>query len=217
MKLDRRQLLGAGAASLGALALTAGNRTGMAMNMKAGMKMTPPWQWQKEHGVASPVRKDDNPLQDELKKYPRCPYCGMSRRMWNHTRHLIQYEDGTAEGTCSIRCLAVAFAINLDRGPKQIWVADAGADARIKPLIAVDKAYYALVAGKPGTMTMRRKWAFSDKAKAAAQGGEVADFDTALQAACCDLGRDSVMVRKRRAEKRAHMMKKMQMMRRGMK
>ncbi len=211
MKIDRRELLGA--ASLGALALAAGARTGMAMKMK----MTPPWEWQKEHGVVSPVKKDDNPTKDELKKYPRCPYCGMSRKMWSHTRHLIQYEDGTAEGTCSIRCVAVAFAINLDRGPKKIWVGDAGAEAKIKPLIEVDKAYYSLVPGKPGTMTMRRKWAFSDKAKAAAQGGEVVNFDAALQAAYCDLGKDSAMSRKRRAEKRAHMMKKMKMMKEKMK
>ncbi len=215
MKLDRRELLGATA--LGTLALAAGTRPGLAMNMKPGMKMTPPWEWQKQHGVVSPVRKDANPTQDELKKYPRCPYCGMSRKMWNHTRHLIKYADGTAEGTCSIRCVAVAFAINLDRGPEKIWVADAGADAKIKPLIEVEKAHYALVKGKPGTMTMRRKWAFADKAKAEAQGGEVVDFDTALQAAYCDLGKDSAMVRKRRAEKRAHMMKKMQMMKEKMK
>ncbi len=208
--LNRRELLAA--ASVGALALAAGGRRSEAMMMK----MEPPWVWQQKHGVVSPVRKDDNPTQDEFKKYPRCPYCGMDRKMWSHTRHLIQYDDGTAEGTCSIRCVAVAFAINLDRGPKKVWVGDAGSDAKIKPLIEADKAHYCLVDGKMGTMTRRRKWAFADKAKAAAQGGKVVDFDTALQAAYEDLGRDTAMVRKRRAEKRAHMMKKMQEMK-GMK
>ncbi len=207
--LNRRELLAA--ASAGALALGIGSRRGEAM-----MKMEPPWEWQQKHGVVSPVRKDDNPTQDEFGKYPRCPYCGMDRKMWSHTRHLIQYDDGTAEGTCSIRCVAVAFAINLDRGPKKIWVGDAGSEAKIKPLIEADKAYYCLVDGKMGTMTGRRKWAFADKGKAKAQGGKVVDFDTALQAAYEDLGRDTAMVRKRRAEKRAHMMKKMKEMQ-GMK
>jgi len=204
MKTNRRELLlGASAAALaGALGSNAAH----------AMKMTPPWAWQKKHGVVSPVRKDDDPTKNEFEKYPRCPYCGMDRKMWSHTRHLIHYDDGTAEGTCSIRCVAVALALNLDRGPKKIWVGDAGAEARVKPLIEADKAHYALVEGKPGTMTRRRKWAFSDKAKAAAQGGKVVSFDEALQAAYCDLGSDSVMSRKRRAEKRAHMMKKMKTM-----
>ncbi len=203
--ITRRQLMTA--ASLGAIAVAAGGRNAAAM-----MKMEPPWEWQKKHGVVSPVRKDPEPTKDEFKKYPRCPYCGMSRKMWSHTRHLIQYDDGTAEGTCSIRCVAVAFAINLDRGPKKIWVGDAGSDAKIKPLIEVEKATYILDPNKMGTMTHRRKWAYADAAKAKATGAKTVTFDEALQAAYEDLGRDSAMTRKRRAEKRAHMMKKMKMM-----
>ena len=200
----RNLMLGA---SAGAIAIAAGGRNAAAM-----MKMEPPWEWQKKHGVVSPVRKDPEPTKDELKKYPRCPYCGMSRKMWSHTRHLIQYDDGTAEGTCSIRCVAVAFAINLDRGPKKIWVGDAGSDAKIKPLVEVEKATYILDPKHMGTMTHRRKWAYADPAKAKATGAKTVTFDEALQAAYEDLGRDSAMSRKRRAEKRAHMMKKMKMM-----
>ena len=29
---------------------------------------------------------DPNPLENELEKYPRCSYCGMSRSKWNHSR-----------------------------------------------------------------------------------------------------------------------------------
>ncbi len=214
--MNRRDLLKASAA--GALALAATGRAAFSMNekgmgMQGGMKMEPPWAWQRKHGVVSPVRKDADPTTDELRKYPRCPYCGMSREMWSHTRHLVQYDDGTAEGTCSIRCVAVALALNLDRGPARIWVGDAGSPASVKPLIDAEKAHYSLVPGKMGTMTRRRKWAFSDKGAAAAQGGEVVSFEAALQAAYEDLGRDTAMVRARRAEKRAHMMRKMKMMR----
>ncbi len=203
--ITRRKLLAT--ASFGAIAIAAGGRQASAM-----MKMEPPWVWQMKHGVVSPVRKDPEPTKDELKKYPRCPYCGMSRAMWSHTRHLIQYDDGTAEGTCSIRCVAVAFALNLDRGPKKIWVGDAGSDAKIKPLVEVEKATYVLDPNKMGTMTRRRKWAYADAEKARATGAKTVTFDEALQAAYEDLGRDTAMVRQRRAEKRAHMMKKMQKM-----
>ncbi len=204
--LNRREMLTA--VSVGTLALVSSARDGFAKMMK----MEPPWVWIKKHGVTSPVIKDSNPTQDEFKKYPRCPYCGMSRKMWSHTRHLIQYDDGTAEGTCSIRCVAVAFAINLDRGPKKIWVGDAGADGKIKPLVDADKATYAIEAGKMGCMTRRRKFAYADPAKAKATGGKLVAFDEALQMAYEDLGKDSAMTRMRRAEKRAHMMKKMKQM-----
>jgi len=203
--MNRRELLSA--ASIAAVGLAAGPGAGFAR-----MKMTPPWVWQKEHGVNSPVIKDANPTRDEFKKYPRCPYCGMDRKMWSHTRHLIQYDDGTAEGTCSIRCLSVAFAINLDRGPKKIWVGDAGADAKVKPLVEVEKATYTHAPGKMGTMTRNRKWAYADAAKAKATGAKTVGFEEALQLAYADLGADSARSRKMRAEKRAHMMKKMKMM-----
>ena len=200
--LDRRQVLTA--VSAGALALVAGSKSGFS-------KMVPPWVWQKQHGVASPVIRDADPTTNEFEKYPRCPYCGMDRKMWSHTRHLVQYDDGTAEGTCSIRCLAVALAINLDRGPAKIWVGDAGAPDKVKPLVDAEKATYAIEEGKMGTMTKRRKYAYADAAKAKATGGRTASFDEALQLAYADLGKDSALSRARRAEKKAHMLKKMKM------
>jgi nitrous oxide reductase accessory protein NosL len=193
-------------ASVGALATAAG--TGLA----SAKKMLMPWEWTDKHGLANNMRKDASPLENEFEKYPRCPYCGMARKMWSHTRHLIQYEDDSTEGTCSVHCAAISLALNMDRGPKHIWVGDAGSDAKIKPLIEVDKANYALEQGKMGTMTGNRKWAYADKAKADATGGKVVGFDEALQAAYVDMGKNTIGIRKRRAEKRAHMAKKMKMM-----
>jgi nitrous oxide reductase accessory protein NosL len=100
----------------------------------------------------------------------------------------------------------------MDRNPKHIWVGDAGSDAKIKPLIEVEKASYTLQSGKMGTMTGNRKWAYADAAKAKATGGKVVGFDDALQATYTDMGKDTISIRKRRAEKRAHMAKKMKMM-----
>ena len=178
----------------------------------ANAKMVPPWAWTAENGIKNGnLRKDANPLEDEFEKYARCSYCGMVRKKWSHTRHLIQYDDDSTEGTCSIHCLSISLALNMDRGPKNIWVGDAGAEGEIKPLIKVDAAHYVLDGSKPGTMSGASKWAYGDaeKAKAAAEGdAKVVAFDGALEAAYSDMAKNTIMIRKRRAEKRAKMMKK---------
>ncbi|MCG8427240.1 MAG: nitrous oxide reductase accessory protein NosL [Chromatiales bacterium] len=162
---------------------------------------------------------DANPLEDELAKYPRCPYCGMSRKKWNHSRHLVHYDDGLADGTCSIHCAAISLSLNLDRGPKAIYAADFGSDAEIKPLVEVDKAQYLIGAKLKGTMTANSKMAFASveaaKAAQAAKGGELADFDTALTAAYNDMAKDTMMIRKRRKERVRKMMEKKMKMKQG--
>lgn len=158
---------------------------------------------------------DDNPLEGELKKYTRCPYCGMNRTKWHHSRHLVQYDDGLADGTCSIHCLAISLSLNLDRGPKAIYAADFSSSAEIKPLIEVDKASYLIGSKLKGTMSANSKMAFAsqDAAKTAMaeHGGELADFDTALKAAYLDMAKDTQMIRKRRSERMNRMMKKKMM------
>ncbi len=157
---------------------------------------------------------DPKPLEDELKKYPRCPYCGMSRKKFNHSRHLVQYDDNLVDGTCSIHCLAISLSLNIDRGPKAIYAADFGSSEPIKPMVEVDKATYLIGSRLKGTMTMTSKVAFAsaDTAKAAQKenGGKLGDFDSALTAAYADMATSTVMIRKRRAEKRKMMMRKMQ-------
>ncbi|MBB4303865.1 nitrous oxide reductase accessory protein NosL [Rhodobium orientis] len=178
----------------------------------ARAQMQAPWAWTAEHGIVNNnMKKDPNPLENEFEKHARCTYCGMMRKQWSHTRHLIQYDDDSAEGTCSIHCLSISLALNMDRGPKNIWVGDAGSDAEVKPLVKVDAAHYVLDASKPGTMSGASKWAYADaeKAKTAATGeAKVVGFDGALAAAYADMAKNTVMIRKRRAEKRAKMMKK---------
>jgi nitrous oxide reductase accessory protein NosL len=175
---------------------------------------------EKQEGDGTPLQfipktaPDENPLQDELTKYPKCPYCGMDRTKWNHSRHLVQYDDNLVDGTCSIHCLAVSLTLNLDRGPKAIYAADFGSDAEIKPLVKVDEATYLIGAKLKGTMTKKSKMAFSSKeaaAKAQAEkGGEVGDFDSALRNAYLGMAEDTMAIRKRRKEKRMRMMRKKQ-------
>lgn len=176
----------------------------------ANMKKKMPWDWTDEHGPANFLKVDTNPLQDEFKKYPRCPYCGMMRKMWSHTRHLIVYEDDSVDGTCSIHCAGISLSMNMDRGPKVIYAGDAGAEGEVKPLVDTAKMTYVINPTKMGTMTKVSKHAFADKAAAEAAAAEadgtsMVGFDDALRAAFNGMAEDTIAIRKRRAERRKKM------------
>ena len=154
---------------------------------------------------------DKNPLENELTKYPKCPYCGMDRTKWHHSRHLVQYDDGLVDGTCSIHCLAISLSLNIDRGPKAIYAADFGSTNKNKPLVDVDKATYLIGSGLPGTMTKKSKMAFYSMDAARTEqkqsGGDLGKFDDALREAYLSMASDTMMIRKRRSERRNRMMK----------
>ncbi|PIE06690.1 MAG: twin-arginine translocation pathway signal protein [Rhodobacterales bacterium] len=167
-----------------------------------------PLTWTDENGLARFLKTDTDPLENEFEKYPRCPYCGMMRKMWSHTRHLIVYDDDTVDGTCSIHCAAISLALNMDRGPRVIYAGDAGAEAEVKPLADSAQMTYVIDPSKPGTMSRVSKWAYADPAKAeavAAESGEavLAGFDDALRESFLGMANDTVAIRKRRAERRA--------------
>lgn len=206
MAINRRHFLST--ASIGALfALTGGA-------VFAQDKPVSPMEWTDKNGLVKDLAKDTDPLKDELKKYPRCRYCGMERAKFSHTRHLLVYEDDSVEGTCSIHCAAISLSLNVDRGPKAIYAGDAGSAEEIKPLVLVDKAFYVLDGSKPGTMTKVSKFAYAESAKAEAAtkveasakaGAKVVKFDEALKAAYLDMAEDTIMLRKRRGEMRKKM------------
>lgn len=155
---------------------------------------------------------DGQPLHAELEKYPKCPYCGMDRTQWHHSRHLVHYDDGLADGTCSVHCLAISLSLNIDRGPKAIYAADFGADGKPRPLVNADEATYLIGAKLKGTMTANSKMAFAstDTAMAtqAEKGGRLAGFDEALREAYLGMANDTLMIRRRRRERAERMMKK---------
>lgn len=152
---------------------------------------------------------DASPLSDELAKYPKCPYCGMDRTKWTHSRHLVQYDDDLVDGTCSIHCLALSLALNLDRGPKAIYAADFGSKDEVKPLVPVDEATYLIGSGLKGTMSKTSKMAFADEQAAknaeSEHGGRIGSFEDALADAYLGMSRDTMAIRKRRAERRRKM------------
>ena len=174
------------------------------------MPMQSPMAWTDENGLARFLKVDTAPLENEFEKYPRCPYCGMVRMQWSHTRHLVVYEDDTVDGTCSLHCAAISLSLNLDRGPKTIYAGDAGAEGDVKPLADSAAMTYVINPDKPGTMTMISKYAYTDPAKAEAAAAESANaklvgFDDALRLAYADMAESTIMIRKNRAEKRAKM------------
>jgi nitrous oxide reductase accessory protein NosL len=147
---------------------------------------------------------------NDIEKYAKCPYCGMDRKQYHHSRMLVQYSDDLADGTCSLHCAAISLSLNIDREPKAMWVGDNAAPGDVKPLVEVDKAIFLVGSKLPGVMTANSKVAYGteDAAKAAqaANGGELVKFDQALLAAYTDMSKDVSRIRKNRAERRKRMM-----------
>lgn len=165
-----------------------------------------PWDWTDQNGLARFLKVDAAPLENEFEKYPRCPYCGMMRKAFSQSRHLIVYGDDAVDGTCSIHCAAISLSINMDRGPKVIYAGDAGAEGEIKPLADSAAMTYVIDPGKPGTMTDVSKFAYADAEAAKAAAGpdaKLVGFEEALVLAYADMAKDTLAIRARRAEKRA--------------
>jgi copper chaperone NosL len=140
--------------------------------------------------------------QEDVQKIASCKYCGMDRAKFAQSRMLVTYDDGSQVGTCSIHCLAVDLAINIDKTPKTLQVGD----YNTKALIDAEKAVWVIGGNKPGVMTKRAKWAFATKSDAEAfikaEGGKAASFDEAMKASYEDMYFDTKMIREKRKMKR---------------
>ena len=149
---------------------------------------------------------DAKPNENDIEKYPKCPYCGMDRKQYHHSRMLIQYSDDLPDGVCSLHCAAISLSLNVDLEPKAIWVGDNASTAEVKPLVDVDKATFLIDSNIPGVMTAQSKVAYgmeeAAKAAQAANGGELGNFDKALLAAYTSMSQDVSRIRKMRAERR---------------
>lgn len=157
---------------------------------------------------------DAQPLDNELGKYPKCPYCGMDRKEHHATRMLVQYSDDLVDGVCSIHCLSLSLGLNIDREPKLILGPDYASTAEPRPLLPVDQLTYLIGANLKHAMTKRSKHSFAaaDSAKEfqAKHGGTLAKFDEALRESYLDMATDVSMIRKNRAERRKRAMEQQQ-------
>ena len=136
--------------------------------------------------------------QEDIQKHSSCKYCGMNRQTFASSRMLIEYDDASTVGTCSVHCVAVDLALNIDKTPKTMNVGD----YNTKNLIDAEKAFWVIGGNKPGVMTKRAKWAFEKKEDAekfiAENGGAITSFDEAMKAAYEDMYQDTKMIRDRR-------------------
>ena len=146
--------------------------------------------------------------QDDIQNHQACPYCGMDRGKFAHSRILIQYEGGEETGTCSLHCAAIDMALKIDQNPEIIWVGD----YNTKRLIDAERAYWVMGGDKMGVMTARAKWAFETKVAAdeyiAAHGGKMVTYDDAVQGSFEDMYKDIKMIRKKRKMMRERKAKK---------
>jgi copper chaperone NosL len=146
--------------------------------------------------------------QDDIAEHPTCPLCGMDRAKFAHSRVLIEYDDGSAYGACSVHCAAIDMVVNIDKAPQAVMVGD----FNTKQLIDAEKAVWVIGGKKMGVMTKRAKWAFADETAAqdfiAENGGNRADFEEAIKATFEDMYQDTKMIREKRKMMRMKKMKK---------
>ncbi len=136
--------------------------------------------------------------QEDVLKDPSCKFCGMDRGKFSKTRMLIEYEDGTTVGTCSIHCAAVELAVTIDKVPRKIMVAGYETGG----LLEAERAFWVIGGDIPGVMTRRGKWAFQSRERAEQfvrqHGGVIGDFEAAMKASYEDMYEDTKAIRERR-------------------
>jgi nitrous oxide reductase accessory protein NosL len=149
---------------------------------------------------------DPAPQENDVEKYPTCPYCGMDRRYNHQSRMLIHYGNDLPDPLCSIHCAVISLAINLALDPKAIYVGDNAIETDPRPLVEVGKATFLVGSELPGVMTWNSKVAYgnTDAAIAAQKihGGELMNFQQTLKVSFADLADDLDRMRKGREERR---------------
>ncbi len=156
------------------------------------------------HSTPSPegVALKVAPPASDIRQVPACPFCGMDREKFAHSRVFVEYDDGSVLGTCSIHCAAVDQSVKIDKTPVRIWVGD----YKSRNLIDAEKAVWVMGGNKMGVMTKRAKWAFDSKESAEefikSEGGATSGFEQIMKASFEDMYDDTRMIRERRKAKR---------------
>ena len=57
-------------------------------------------------------------VKDDVTVQKSCKECGMDRGMFDFSRMMVEYDDGTVVPVCSIHCAAIDMANNIDKTPK---------------------------------------------------------------------------------------------------
>ena len=127
-----------------------------------------------------------------------CIHCGMKKAKFGHSWVIIEHDDGTIEGVCSIHCAAIDMALHTDKLVKNITVGD----YNTKKQIDAQSAYWVIGGDKMGVMTARAKWAFETKEAAdkfmKAHGGRPAIYKEVIKAAFEDMHEDTLMIQQKK-------------------
>ena len=62
--------------------------------------------------------------ENDINLHKNCKQCSMYREEFNYSHMLIEYEDGTSVGFCSIHCAAVELNQNKGKKVRSLLVAD---------------------------------------------------------------------------------------------
>jgi hypothetical protein len=124
---------------------------------------------------------------EDIRNHPACPICGMDREQFGHARVLVDYDDGTSVGTCSLRCAAVDQVGHMEKTPKRFRVGEFDT----KNLLDAERAFWVVGGNVAGVMADRGKWAFATREKAekfrTESGGSLSSFADAMKAAFEDI------------------------------
>jgi len=112
-----------------------------------------------------------------------CDKCGMNRTTFSRSRVVVEFEDGSKGGTCSITCASYDVRPKSKKKAQRLLVADYDS----KELIDVQQAVWVTGGSEKGVMTKLPKWAFSNKEGAerfiSKHGGAIATYDEVIVAA----------------------------------
>ena len=127
-----------------------------------------------------------------------CIHCGMEKAKFGHSWIVIEHDDGSVEGVCSVHCAAVDMALHTHMPVSKITVGDYNS----KKQIDADSAFWVIGGDMMGVMTARAKWAFETKDSAdtfiKSHGGRPAIFPEVMKAAFEDMYEDTLMIQKKR-------------------
>ena len=102
-------------------------------------------------------------VQHDIRAHPACEICGMDRQAYDYSRMLLEFDDKTSAGTCSIHCTAAEMAAHREKTIIRMLVGDYAT----KELVDAQKALWVIGGKQAGVMTRQAKWAFAEKAAAA--------------------------------------------------
>ena len=130
--------------------------------------------------IASPVLAED----------ASCEYCGMMKSKFGHSWIILEHEDGSKAGLCSIHCAAIHMALHIDKPVMRVSVGD----YNTRKQIDAERAYWVIGGDEMGVMTARAKWAFATKEAAdrfiETHGGRPATYEESIKAAFEDMYED---------------------------